>query len=117
MFDFGNPEASARTLVESAADNSPGLVDKPIDEMTIEELKRSLVICRMASQMALEEGSGQSTFDIVLDWHDELLKALLAVDKTMRKHVLSHRFPYPRKKSQETIDYYRKLVEDAASES
>jgi len=114
VFIFGTTEEIARSLCESIEQYTPGLVDKPVDEMTSNELKQSLTIFRIAAYRAREVGSSQESVDLLMDWHDEALKALLVADERMRKYVLSGKYSYPRQRSAENRAYYQSLARNSA---
>ena len=114
MFIFGSDEEIARALCESVAPITPGLVDKPIDEMTVEEMKRCLVIFRLAAREAREVGSSEKSMYILLDWHDEVLRALVEVDERLRKRLLSGKYQSPRQRTEANRLLYRKIAEEGA---
>ena len=113
MFVFGTAEDTARSLCESVSKAAHGLADKPVDEMSVQEMKQSLVLFSLAAQKAREVGSSEESMYLIIDWYDDVLRELVAVDEGMRKHVLSKRFPYPRKRSPENLAYYRAIAEEA----
>ena len=113
MFVFGSAEDIARSLCESIEGRTPGLVDKPLDEMTLGEMKRSLVIFRMAAREALQVGSSEDSMELLLQWHDDVLRELAAVDEGMRKLLASGKYLYPRKRSARNSAHYANMAEDA----
>ena len=114
MFVFGNPEDTARTLCESAEKKTPGLVNKPIDEMSVEEMKRSLAILRMAAHRAEIHGSGKESLEVIIGWHDELLRALAEVDEKTRERLASGKYAGFSKRTAENKQRYIDMANEAA---
>lgn len=114
MFVFGSAEDIAQSLCESIKARTPGLVNKPLDEMTLEEMKRMLTIFRMAAHEARQVGSSEDSMETLLEWHDDVLRALVAVDERLRRRVLSGKYQYPRKRTQANRLHYTKIAEEGA---
>lgn len=89
MFFFGSPEDQA-SLYWSAATSMPGpdVAEKPLDEMTIDELRTAIVYCRIAYMKAREDGVPSEALDILLNEYDEAFKALAKADDWFKGLIL-----------------------------
>lgn len=110
MFFFGDPEQTAQTILESVADQCPKISTKPVDKMSEEELKNSLVICRLGLKKGFEADAGTEVVQILTRWHDERLEALVRVSEEFKARVQSGKYKRPK-------EYLEKRNADIKSES
>lgn len=117
MFIFGNPEDTARTLVENFEKVGFGFPDYPVDEQTEYDLKRSITVIDMAVNMALKAGTDEEVVEVLLSWYEEAFTALVAASKAFREFVASGKFQYPGIRSSGRTSYYRKIAASVGLES
>jgi hypothetical protein len=89
MFFFGEPEDQAKLYWSGAtAKTGPQLADRPLDEMSNDELKIALTYARMACEAAQRDGAPDPTLAILLEQHDAVFEALAQSDEVFRDRVL-----------------------------
>ena len=77
MFTFGDPESSAKMLMDSClASGGPGIADAPIDEMSEEELRKVLAYAFMAVRRGISEGLDDQAMEVLVDWYDAAFVAV-----------------------------------------
>ena len=85
MFDFGNPEDSAKMLMDSClASDGPGIADVHIDEMDEQELRKLLAYTFMAVRRGISEELDEKTMKVLVEWYDT---AFLAVSRASEDFV------------------------------
>jgi hypothetical protein len=111
VFQFGSPEDTATLYWDEALAGHGGLVTPwPMDEMSLEELKRALVYARIALVKAWRDGIVDEFERPLLEQYDELFAYLASVSPEFRQVVKNgvHQVvgPYTR----ENIDKYKALA-------
>lgn len=96
MFFFGSSEQTARTIIESVANQCPAIEDKPIGDMSEEELRNSLVMHRMGLREGSRIDAGTEVVQILARWHDERLEALMEVSEKFKERVQSGKYKRPK---------------------
>lgn len=95
MFNFGTDDSVAELYWDRAASISgPRLPRKPLDEMSVSELKIALVYARMAYSIAATEEAHQGILDILVGQHDLVFEALAECSTFLQEAIKkkTHKF-------------------------
>ena len=111
MFFFGDPEDLATIYYDEALRGTgPRVADVSPDEMTEAELRVAVVYVRTAAQAAMDDQAEQAVVDILVDWYDAMLEALIGVDPKLRALILSNGHVYLGGYSKENIAKYKAMA-------
>ena len=111
MFVFGDPQDVATVYYENAL-SMPGplLEDLHPDEMTQEQLKVQVVYLRTAAEEAMQDEAGAEVIDILVEWYDTYLQALMDVSPNLRQVVLANRHQYLGGYTKENVAKYKAMA-------
>lgn len=117
MFTFGDPQATALTVVEATEAQLKAAVSLPLDEQSEQDLRKTLTICHKACKEAYRAGCDQSTIDTLRDWHDEVFTVLVGASESFVARVLKGKYRAPFVGGRDVLEKYKKIARDLSSES
>ena len=97
MFNFSSPEMQLQMLQDArraVSDGGPGVVDKPLDEQSIKDLRNSLAYTFSVARTAQAE-YGDEVGALAKAEYDQVWLHLIEEDKGFRKRVLSSHVQAP----------------------
>ena len=98
MFYFGSPEDNASLIVKGLVHDSTGpeLADKPLDEMTVSELKIANAYLYMAVSRMFQAGDfDQEEYRHLLSWYRMAFTRQAKYDMEFRRFVVSPGYTPP----------------------
>jgi len=97
MFNFGSPEVSASMLVEANVFDSTGpeFPMKPVDEMTMQELKNANAYLYMSVRKATRDGVDGDVMSHLLQWYLEVFTEQARQSMEFRAFVVTPAFNPP----------------------
>ena len=111
MFYFGDPVETAKIYWDRAAKiRGPKVATKPVEEMTLSQLRNALVYCRAAHALAETELQSKEVLDVLVDQYDEVFEELASVDSILRTAIEKNRHKYLGGYEKENIAKYKAMV-------
>ena len=84
MFFIGDLTLAVQDYQQRANTQSPLVCDDPIEEMTLEELRWSLVNARMAYDLAKGEGASEELLELLERPYEDLFRRICRLDSAYR---------------------------------
>ena len=109
MFNFSSPEVILQMLQDARrakADGGPGVVDKPLDEQSTQDLRNSLAYSFSVARTAHNE-YGEDVGALAKAEYDAVWLHLIDADKGFRKRVLASQVQVPFGSIKPYQDYLR----------
>lgn len=111
MFDFGDPQDTAKLFWENAVRiQGPRVPDLPYDEMSEQDLRNVFTYLYISAQDALAEGASEEVVRILIDQYDEVFQALAEASESFRNVVRYNQHVYVGGYSKENIKKYKELA-------
>lgn len=119
MFNFGSPEQTAALLWDQgiAEAGGPGIAEKPIDEMTLTELKQTLTYSYLVLTRAIRNDEDSDVIDILQADYLEGFTALCEADQVFRSAVIEGNHSKAPDHGSVTAGDYKRIALAADSES
>ena len=111
MFYFGNPEETASIYWDKAAGmRGPKVPRRPVDEMSLNQLKNALVYARVAHSLAETDLQPREVLDVLVAQYDEVFEALAETSPILKDCILENKHKFLGGYERENIEKYKKLA-------
>tara|TARA_B100001173_G_scaffold309681_1_gene322586 strand:+ start:829 stop:1170 length:342 start_codon:yes stop_codon:yes gene_type:complete len=112
MFNFGNPEDTAKLFLDEALrESGPEIPTVPYDELEEEELRNALAYLHIAIGNSLEDGADEDVVDILVSHYDNVFYLLAGISQDFREAVQSNRHFPATGSDPDSVKKYSKLAD------
>ena len=111
MFHFGKPEDTAAIYWDKAAGvRGPKTPRRPVDEMSLNQLKNALIYARVAYSLAETDLQSREVLSVLMAEYDKIFETLASVSPILKDCILENKHKFLGGYERENIEKYKKLA-------